>query len=145
MGLGIAFTFIFLAALLAPVVWVVWWAADSAGSRTPAAVAARPIRVRPPHGVTRPVFQYPQPADTRLPGRPDAITVYRQAATAPAAFCKGPDAGGGCPIAKADGTVPCAGCTLVLPVAVRGSRDWTIPAGYQSCLVGSYGALRQHA
>jgi len=145
MGLGIAFTFIFLAALLAPVVWVVWWAADSAGSRTPGITAPPRARTRPPHGVTRPVFQYPQPADVRLPGRPDAITVYRQAAQAPAAFCNGPDARGGCPIANADGTVPCAGCTLVLPVAVRGSRDWTIPAGYRSCLVGSYGALRQRA
>jgi len=145
MGMGIAFTFIFLAALLAPVVWVVWWAADSAGTRTPAVAA--PARRRPaqPHVVTRPIFDYPQPADLRLPGRPDAITVYRQAAQAPAAFCKGPDARGGCPIAKADGTVPCAGCTLVLPVAVRGSRDWHIPPGYRSCLVGSYGALRQRA
>jgi len=145
MGMGIAFTFIFLAALLAPVVWVIWWAADSAGSRTPAVASAPRARVRASHGVTRPVFPYPQPADTRLPGRPDAITVYRQSAKSPASFCKGPDAAGGCPIANADGTVPCSGCTLVLPVAVRGSRDWTIPAGYRACLVGSYGALRQRA
>ena len=145
MGMGIAFTFIFLAALLAPVVWVIWWAADSAGSRTPAVAVAPKRRAQQPHGVTRPVFQYPQAADLRLAGRPDAITVYRHGATAPAAFCKGPDAKGGCPIAKVDGTVPCAGCTLVLPVAVRGSRDWDIPAGYRTCLVASYGALRQQA
>ncbi len=145
MGLGIAFTFIFLAALLAPVVWVVWWAADSAGSRTPAVAATPRRRPAPPHGVTRPAFPYPQISDTRLPGRPDAITVYRKGAALPASFCKGPDARGACPIANADGTVPCSGCSLVLPVAVSGSRDWTIPAGYRSCLVGSYGALRQRA
>jgi hypothetical protein len=32
---------------------------------------------------------------------------------------------------------------LSLPQPIRGSREWHIPAGYQSCLVGSYAAFRQ--
>ena len=138
MGLGIAFTFIFLAALLAPVAWVLWWAVDSAGARRPLIAGHEPRIQR----AARPAFDHPVALDMRLPGRVDRITVYRQGAGGPATFCSGPDAHGSCPIAKADGTVPCAGCSLVLPFAVRGSRDWHIPPGYRSCVVGSYGALR---
>ncbi len=139
MGMGIAFTFLALAALVAPVVWLAWWAADAAVSprRTPAPAVARGTRA--PRTRT---FDYPLPADTRRPGHADAIGVYETGGRE-VAVCTGPDAAGRCPKMLADGTVPCAGHVLVLPAPVRGSRDWHIPAGYQSCLVGSYGVFRQ--
>ena len=141
MGMGIAFTFIALAVLAAPIVWLVWWAADSLGNRPIAATV--PAAPKPRIDDRRTRFAYPQPADSRMPESPDGITVYGLAGGDPKAFCSGPDSKGACPIAHADGVVPCAGCVLVLPVAVRGSRDWHIPAGYTSCIAGTYGALRQ--
>ena len=143
MGMGIAFTFLGLALLVAPILWFVWWAAGSLGNRQVPATA--PAVPRPRADVRRTYFDHPQPADSHRPGRPDGITVYGVFGSNPKSYCDGPDARGGCPIAHADGTVPCAGCVLVLPVAVRGSRDWHIPPGYRSCVVGSYAALRQPA
>jgi hypothetical protein len=139
MGIGIAFTFIGLVLLLVPVAWLVWWAADSMGNRPVHAAVAVPSVPR----AVRTRFQYPEPVDLRLPSRPDLITVYRAVNAKPEYVCHGPDATGGCPIAHADGTVPCAGHTIVLPAAIRGSRDWQIPNGYTTCLAGSYGVFRQ--
>jgi hypothetical protein len=139
MGMGIAFTFLGLAALAAPVIWLVWFAADSVGTRPRAVPVPSPGGPSP----TPAYFDYPLPADSRRPGRPDGITVYNLFGGAPKAYCEGPDARGACPITRPDGTVPCAGCLLVLPEPVRGSRDWHIPAGYRSCLVGSYATYRQ--
>lgn len=135
MGIGIAFTFLGLTVLLAPVVWLFWWAVDSLGQRpVRSAVAIRSARG------TRALFLQPQAVDVHLPGRPDLISVYRAVNSRPDYTCHGPDAHGRCPIAKTDGTVPCSGCTIVLPLAVRGSREWHIPEGSTTCLVGSYGA-----
>ena len=139
MGIGIAFTFIGLAVLLVPVVWLFWWAVDSIGNRPARATLA----IRSVARATRSRFSQPQPVDLRLPTRPDLITVYRAINAKPAYTCHGPDAHGGCPIAKADGTVPCSGSMIVLPMAVRGSREWHIPPGWKTCLVGSYGAFTQ--
>ena len=139
MGIGIAFTFIGLAVLLIPVAWLIWWAADSVGNRPVHAM----VTVAAPPRARRVRYPHPEPVDLRLPSRPDLITVYRAVNSTPEYVCHGPDAAGRCPIAHGDGTVPCAGHTIVLPAAVRGSRDWQIPEGYTSCLVGSYGAFRQ--
>ena len=141
MGMGIAFTFLLVAALVAPVAWAAWFAADSFLTR-PAAAGATRGGARPP-APTAAWFDYPVATDSRRPGRPDGITVYNLFGGAPKAYCDGPDARGGCPITRADGTVPCAGCLVVLPEPVRGSRDWHIPAGYKSCVVGSYASYRQ--
>lgn len=141
MDFGIVIVVVVLAAILAPLFWAVWWAVDSLGSprvAIPAAVGPTP---KPP--ARR--IDYPVAVDSRLPGRPDAITVYTASAQAPKSFCAGPDAAGRCPIALSDGTVPCAGCVLVLPQPVRGSRDWQIPRDFQTCLVGSYSLYRQAA
>jgi hypothetical protein len=72
-----------------------------------------------------------------------AIAVCRLADGVETGGCNGPDHAGKCPRALADGTVPCAGCILSLPRPIRGSTEWHIPAGYQTCLVGSYEVFRQ--
>jgi hypothetical protein len=140
MGMGISFTFIGVVLVAIPAVWLAWWALDSLGNR-PVQAAPAPAPPRPEPKPSS--FDHPQPADLQLPGSRGRITVYALGETAPKSVCKGPDALGRCPLVKAGGTVPCAGCVLVLPVAVRGSRDWHIPSGYTSCVAGSYGALRQ--
>ena len=141
MGIGIAFTFIGIAVLLVPVLWLVWWTLDSLGNRrVHAAVAIRSVA-----RAARARFDQPQAVDLHLPGRADLITVYRAVNARPESTCHGPDARGRCPIARADGTVPCSGCTIVLPMAVRGSREWRIPEASTTCLAGSYGAFRQGA
>lgn len=138
MAIGFVFEYLLIAALLAPVAWVVWWAASAVGNR--------PIRVSLPvrgPSKTRPSFSVPQPVDMSLPKHSRAITVCRLSDGAKMTACSGPDSAGRCPRALADGTVPCAGSMLSLPQPIRGSREWHIPAGYQSCLVGSYAAFRQ--
>ena len=142
MGIGITFTFLLVAALVAPVAWLVWFAADSVLTRPAPVVATRGGRRAPAPSPA--YFEYPVATDSSRAGRPDGITVYNLFGGAPKAYCDGPDARGACPIARADGTVPCAGCLVVLPEPVRGSRDWHIPAGYTSCLVGSYASYRRH-
>jgi len=147
MGLTIAFTFLVIAALAAPFLWVLWWGAGSlTARRTPRAVAvareaARPLRP------TRTVARYDRPhaADIGLPGRADAVTVCRATDGAEIEICHGPDRAGRCPRIFADGSVPCAGMVLALPRPVRGSTEWHIPAGYGACMLGGYGAFRQAA
>ncbi len=79
----------------------------------------------------------------KLPWRAGAITVCRLKDGAQVDDCSGPDSVGRCPHLLADGTVPCAGAVLSLPMPIRGSAEWHIPAGYRACLVGSYAAFRQ--
>ena len=140
MAIAIVFEYLLVAALLAPVVWVLWWGASTIGDssrRRPA--PARPEQTR----VSTPSFSFPQPVDMSLPRQSRAITVCRTSDGARIDACSGPDSGGRCPRALANGTVPCAGSMLSLPQPIRGSREWHIPAGYKSCLVGSYAAFRQ--
>jgi hypothetical protein len=138
--MGIEMTFLLFAALLAPVVWVVWWAVASVGSSASfSAARAQSQQVRrTPSG-----FSFPQPADMNLPWHPGAIAIYRFSDGAEIGGCSGPDHAGKCPQALADGTVPCAGCVLALPLPIRGSAEWHIPLGYRTCLPGSYEVFRQ--
>ena len=85
----------------------------------------------------------PTPIDMPLPRETGAIGIYAAAGTAELDRCRGADAEGDCPRPHADGTVACAGCVVVLPAAVRGSRAWAIPSGYRHCPVGSYAAYRE--
>lgn len=142
MGTGIVFTFLLLAAMVAPVVWLMWWVLASVGA--PGRLIVSPA-ASAPAGAPRARLAVPQPTDMDMPGLAGAIAVYRVSDGAQTGACQGPDAAGKCPRLLADGTVPCAGHMLSLPVRVRGSRDWQIPAGYQSCLVGSYEVFRQPA
>lgn len=140
MGLGIPFTLLAIAALLAPIAWVLWWGAGSlAGGRLAVAPPAPP-RAQAMGG--RRILARPQPSDRALPGRPGAIAMYSLANGRELGHCQGPDAEGRCPRPLADGSVPCAGCLLALPMAVRGSREWHVPNGYRACLVGGYAVYR---
>ena len=134
---GVLILFLLAAAILAPILWVTWWGAGSiAGGRMQPAVApVQPAVVR-----SRPQPR-PFPIDLTLASRRNAITVYN-AAGSELATCPGPDAGGKCCRPLANGTVPCAGCLLALPLPIRGSFEWQIPSGYQACLVGSYDVFR---
>lgn len=137
MATGFVFVYLAIAALVAPFVWLVWWALDStASSRVPA-----PALARRPAGAG-PAYVAPRAVDLPLPGHRATVTVYSMSGKE-LSTCPGPDAGGHCSRPLADGTVPCAGCLLALPTPIRGSLDWEIPAGYQACLMGGYGALRQ--
>jgi hypothetical protein len=140
MAIGIVFEYLFIAALLAPVAWLMWWGASSLGDYSRPVVSPTPGPRTPK---SRPSFSFPQPVDMSLPSHSRAITVCRVADGAKIDACSGPDSGGKCPRTLANGTVPCAGSMLSLPQPIRGSREWHIPAGYQSCLVGSYAAFRQ--
>ena len=86
------------------------------------------------------VTKFPAPAQTPLPGDPRMIRVYRESDWQEISRCHGATADGRCTHPIEDGTVPCAGCVLVLPEAIRGSVQWHIPAGYRGCFVGSYTA-----
>jgi len=140
MAIGFVFEYLLIAALLAPVAWVMWWAASTLGDRSHS--VASPARA-PRMPSTRSSFSSPQPVDMSLPAHSQAITVCRISDGAKIDACSGPDSDGRCPHTLANGTVPCAGRMLSLPQPIRGSREWHIPAGYQSCLVGSYAAFRQ--
>lgn len=137
MGTGIVFVYLVIAALVAPIVWIVWWGAGSLGR--PRALAAA---VAPAPTVLPAVFQYPEAVDLDLPSRPDAVTVYSKSGRV-LDSCAGPDAEGACPRPADDGFVPCSGCVLALPVPIRGSFEWQIPASYRSCLLGSYAVFRR--
>jgi len=140
MAIGIVFEYLLIAALLAPVAWVVWWGASALGDDSRRVLSpASGQRTRK----LRASFTFPQPVDMSLPRHSRAITVCRISDGAKIDACSGPDGGGKCPHALANGTVPCAGSMLSLPQPIRGSREWHIPAGYKSCLVGSYAAFRQ--
>ena len=139
MATGFVVVYLAILALVAPVVWLVWWALDSA--------ASRPATVHPPAATpkaAKPVSLAPHPIDRSLPFRRDMVTVY-SASGKELSTCAGPNAQGRCSRPLEDGTVPCAGCLLALPRPIRGSLDWQIPAGYDACLLGGYGALRQAA
>ena len=85
----------------------------------------------------------PTPIDMPLPVESTRIGIYSASGAAEVDRCRGADAEGRCPRADGAGNVACAGRVVVLPAAVRGSRAWEIPAGYQRCPVASYLAYRQ--
>ncbi|HEV2033806.1 MAG TPA: hypothetical protein VGU71_06345 [Candidatus Dormibacteraeota bacterium] len=138
--MGLVFTYLLIAALLAPVVWVMWWGVASLGGS--ARSAPRPRQASRVHRA-RSSFSFPQSADMTLPRHPGAIAICRLSDGAQIGVCKGPDRAGKCPQALADGTVPCAGSMLSLPWPIRGSTEWHIPFGYRTCLLGSYEVSRQ--
>lgn len=146
MGIGIAFTFLSIAALVAPLVWIAWWAAGSLGGNGRAALAPVLPRSEPGTGVAarRHAFERPRPADLSLPRRPTAITLFTGAG-AELASCGGPDHSGRCPRTPTGGPVPCAGLVLSLPRPVGGSTEWHVPSGYRACMLGSYDVFRQPA
>ncbi len=138
MGSGIVFTYLLIVAVVAPIVWLAWWMVDSLGNarRIPAVAAPRRSTVKaaaPAH---------PYPVDLVLPAQAGKVIRYSTSGKA-LASCPGPDAGGECPFKSDEGVVPCSGTLLALPRAIRGSFEWQIPAGYRSCLLGSYGAFRR--
>lgn len=136
MGSGFVLTYVLIAAMVAPVVWVAWWAVASLGDsrRRPFPVAAvgRSAAIGVPH-----------PIDGNFPGRIGEIVIRRMKDGLEVGACHGPDGAGRCPRALADGTVPCAGAALALSRPVRGSLEWHIPAGYRSCMLGSYSTFTQ--
>lgn len=144
MGIGIAFTFLSIAALVSPLVWIAWWAAESLGGNGHVALAPVPPRGEAQAGLAarRSGFERPRPADLSLPRRPAAITMYSRAG-AELASCTGPDHSGRCPRTPAGGQVPCAGLVLSLPRPVGGSTEWHVPSGYRACMLGSYDVFRQ--
>lgn len=145
MGIGIAFTFLLIAALVAPLVWIAWWAAGSLGGNGRVALAPVLPRGEAHAGAAaRRGFERPRPADLSLPRRPAAITMYSRAG-AEFASCSGPDHTGRCPRTPAGGPVPCAGLVLSLPRPVGGSTEWHVPSGYRACMLGSYDVFRQRA
>ncbi len=147
MGIGIAFTFLLLATLVAPVIWVAWWAAGSFGGDRRMKLSAVPARAAVYTDATaaRYRFERPRPADVSLPRRPGAIGMYRRAGHVEVASCSGPDHAGRCPRTPAGGPVPCAGLVLSLPRPVGGSTEWHVPSGYRACMLGSYDVFRQPA
>jgi hypothetical protein len=144
MGLGIAFTFLGIVALAAPMVWLMWWAADSVGGgrRRPVPLAATSAGTLVAAGA-RSGFDRPHPVDSRVSSPPSAITVCSLSDGSALESCQGPDQGGQCTRMRADGVVPCAGLVLSLPRPIRGSTDWHIPTGYRACLLGGYAVYRQ--
>ncbi len=147
MGIGIAFTLLLIAALVAPFAWVAWWTADSLGGNGQlklAAVATRP-EARPDAASRQSKFERPRPADVSLPGRPGAIAMYSRTDRREIATCHGPDHAGRCPRTPAGGPVPCAGLVLSLPRPLSGSTEWHVPSGYRACMLGSYDVFRQPA
>ena len=93
--------------------------------------------------VMRSDFVRPHPIDMPLAGRTGGIVICRLSDGAEVGTCQGPNHAGKCPRPLDDGTVPCAGSALVLPLLIRGSREWHIPAGYRACFMGSYDVYRQ--
>lgn len=138
MGTGIVFVYLLIAALVAPIVWLLWWGAGSLGDRRSGA-AALP---RGQGSLPRPVFTYPEPVDVSLRSRSDAVTIYNRSGRE-VDMCAGPDVKGGCPRPGEDGVVPCSGCLLALPRPMRGSFEWQVPAAYKACPIGSYAVFRQ--
>ena len=140
MGTTMAFTYLLIAALLAPVSWFMWWGVVSLGGSGRLSSAPAPnLRVLG----ARSTSSFPQPADMALPRRPGAVTICRLSDGAEIGSCNGPSHAGKCPRAFADGTVPCAGSVLSLPRPIRGSMEWHIPIGYRTCLMASYEVFRQ--
>lgn len=129
-----------MAALVAPFVWAMWWGVAALGGSARLSTAVAPSQqVRR----ARSNVAFAQPVDMSLPRHPRAIAICRPSDGAEIGNCGGPDHAGKCPRALSDGTVPCAGCLLSLPRLIRGSAEWHIPPGYQTCLLGSYEVFRQ--
>ncbi len=143
MGIGIVLVYLLIAAMAAPVAWLIWWGLDSIASR-PARSRTSPSLQSPRRSPEPASAGHPSPADVNLPIRGSAVTVYSRGALE-LGTCEGPDSAGLCPRRLADGTVPCAGNLLALPRRIHGSFEWQIPAGYRTCLLGSYDAYRQKA
>ena len=139
MGIGIVFVYLLIAAMAAPVAWFIWWSLGSMATRPARIVTSPAVRAPKPAAAGQ-----PSPADLHLPIRGSAVTVYTRGALE-LGTCQGPDSAGWCPRRLADGTVPCAGNMLALPRRIHGSFEWQIPAGYRTCLLGSYDAYRQKA
>jgi hypothetical protein len=139
MATGFVFVYLGIAVLVAPIVWLLWWALDRIATRPASAHASS--RVPPP---ARPAYAAPHAVDVSLAVHPGTVTVYSTTGREPST-CEGPDAVGKCSRPLADGTVACAGCVLALPRPIRGSFEWQIPAAYRTCLLGSYSVFRQQA
>lgn len=139
MGTTIVFVYLLIAALVAPILWLIWWGAGSVADtrRRPAAALAA---ANPPQA--RATFAFPEVVDLNLPSRTDGVVVYSTSGRE-LSSCPGPDSAGGCSRPVDDGTVPCSGCVLALPRPIRGSFEWQIPANYRACLLGSYAVFRQ--
>ena len=140
MATGVVLTYLAIAAVAAPILWIMWWGAGSIGRNGRARLVPAPVaagQALAPAGMDR-----PYPADVALEGTRGRVTLYN-ARGVQVETCHGPDSAGRCPRPLADGSVPCAGCLLALPAAVQGSRQWHIPEGYRACMLGSYGAYRQ--
>ena len=88
-------------------------------------------------------FVRPTPAAGAYARRRGQVLICRLADGAEVDRCHGPDQAGRCPRALDDGTVPCAGQVLALPLVVRGSWAWHIPAAYRTCFLGTYDLHRQ--
>lgn len=144
-SLGAVFAYFVLAALVAPVLWLAWWAIGSLGDARRLHPSPMPSEGRDGKDLarTRARFDFPRPADVRLRGVRGSVAMYGLEGSNLLATCSGPDRAGKCPRPLADGTVPCAGCVLALPQPIRGSVEWHIPVGYQACLLGSYDVFRQ--
>jgi hypothetical protein len=145
MATGIVFTYLLIAALAAPLLWLMWWVVDSLGGagRLQASAVSTPRAEANGPAKRQARFDFPRPADMRLPGVQGTVARYGLKGGSVVATCAGPDHAGGCPLASADGTVPCAGSLLALPQPIRGSFEWHIPSGYRACLLGSYDTFRQ--
>lgn len=143
MAIGIVFVYLAIAALAAPLAWMLWWGADSVAGTGRLQEAAAPVRGARNVGPAQGRFGQPQPADFTLARHPREVTIHRLSDSAQVGACSGPDHSGKCPRAHADGTVPCAGTVLALPRPVRGSAEWHIPSGYRACMLGSYDVFRQ--
>lgn len=139
MAAGTVFVYLLILALVAPLLWLVWWAIDSLGTgpRHPLPVSVLPQPPRYEH-------DYAVAADLHLPVRAMSVGIYDLAGRRIDA-CIGPNASGKCPHPNEEGVVPCSGCILAVPMEIRGSFEWEIPANYRSCLLGSYAIFRQTA
>lgn len=141
MASGNPFIYLLLAALVAPVLWLMWWAADSAFGGTRVAALVRPA----PKSTKPRSFESPRPVDVTLPRRPGTIVICSLTERTEIGSCRGATAAGSCPRALADGTVACAGSLLSIPAPIRGSAEWQVPFGYKNCPVASYDVYRQKA
>lgn len=82
----------------------------------------------------------PVRAQTPLPGDRHRIRVFRASDWKEIGSCAGATGDGRCSQPGEGGSVPCAGCVIVLPMPVEGSVQWHIPASYRGCFPGSYAA-----
>lgn len=139
----VAVSLLFLAGLsllvLLPGFWIGTWVYDAIGA---ARRASRRPAVRP---AIAPLPGRPQPAEQAVAPLPPASGIFRFSETEAALPCAGPDAAGRCSCALPDGTVPCGGRLLALPVPIRNSRVWHIPEGSRTCVLGSYDVYRTRA